>query len=400
MPWFMDIHRGQDGTTARDVENAHLQDVAIQDRYGVHYHKYFFNEQAGTIFCLVEAPNEEACHAVHEASHGLRSDEIIQVEPGLVDAFLGDGKASPTGTALRPDGSVDSAFRVILISRVANLPEIGSRMGDGAAMRLLQAHHEIVRRALERCSGREARDTGEGLMASFATASRALRCAAAIQQAAAEAAKGGDPSPRIGIGVSAGEPVEQNESLFGVSVNLAQRLCEHAEPEQILVSHGVRELALGKGFEFADRGSARLHGFEEPVRLYEMGRRADPAASVRPKKAESDASAEGAVPGRSPIKSRRKRLEALAHELRRRKVFRVAAVYVAVGFAVLQAAQLSFQPLGLPSWAYKLLLLFVILGFPIALVLAWAFEITPTGAVVAQRGGAADPAQSDPPGSG
>jgi adenylate cyclase len=73
------------------------------------------------------------------------------------------------------------------------------------------------------------------------------------------------------------------------------------------------------------------------------------------------------------------RLKRLIAELRRRKVFRVAAVYAAVAFVIVEAADLAFPALLLPAWAYTLLVVFAILGFPIALVLAWAFEVTPEG---------------------
>lgn len=66
-------------------------------------------------------------------------------------------------------------------------------------------------------------------------------------------------------------------------------------------------------------------------------------------------------------------------ELKRRKVYHVAVVYAAVAFVVVEGADLVFPALLLPSWGYTLLVVFAILGFPIALVLAWAFEVTPEG---------------------
>ena len=70
--------------------------------------------------------------------------------------------------------------------------------------------------------------------------------------------------------MNAGEPVAEDEDLFGTAVQLAARICAHAEPGQILVPIVVRELAAGKRFLFADQGEASLRGFEDPVRLYEV----------------------------------------------------------------------------------------------------------------------------------
>jgi len=72
------------------------------------------------------------------------------------------------------------------------------------------------------------------------------------------------------MGLNAGEPVAEDEDLFGTAVQVAARICAQAQPGQILVSNVVRELAAGKGFAFSDQGEAALKGFEKPVRLYEV----------------------------------------------------------------------------------------------------------------------------------
>ena len=69
---------------------------------------------------------------------------------------------------------------------------------------------------------------------------------------------------------NAGEPIAEDEDLFGTAVILAARICSQAEAGQILAPIVVRELAKGKDFLFADRGEASLKGFDEPVRLYEV----------------------------------------------------------------------------------------------------------------------------------
>ena len=76
----------------------------------------------------------------------------------------------------------------------------------------------------------------------------------------------------VRIGLNAGEPVAEDEDLFGAAVQLAARVCGRAEPGQVLAANVVRELAMGKGFLFADLGDVALRGFEDPVRLYEVRR--------------------------------------------------------------------------------------------------------------------------------
>jgi len=108
-------------------------------------------------------------------------------------------------------------------------------------------------------------------MASFPFASRALECAIAMARAfAAHNDENPDTPIRVRIGLNAGEPVAEDEDLFGTAVQVAARVCAHAEPCQILASNVVQELAAGKGFVFGDEGDVALKGFERPVRLYEV----------------------------------------------------------------------------------------------------------------------------------
>ena len=82
MPLFMDIHHHVEGLTADAVAQAHQADMNTQERYGVEYLRYWFDEQSGKVFCLVKAPSKEAAIAVHREAHGLLADEIIEVQEG------------------------------------------------------------------------------------------------------------------------------------------------------------------------------------------------------------------------------------------------------------------------------------------------------------------------------
>jgi peptidyl-tRNA hydrolase len=82
MPLYMDIHHKVDGLTADAVQHAHEADVQTQNKYGVEYLKYWFDEGSGKVFCLVKAPSKEAAATVHREAHGLEADEIIEVQEG------------------------------------------------------------------------------------------------------------------------------------------------------------------------------------------------------------------------------------------------------------------------------------------------------------------------------
>ena len=81
MPLYMDHHNVED-LTAEAVAGAHQRDLEVQEKHGVNYRQYWFNEDEGEVFCLVEAPDKESAEAVHREAHGLVADEIVEVKEG------------------------------------------------------------------------------------------------------------------------------------------------------------------------------------------------------------------------------------------------------------------------------------------------------------------------------
>ena len=82
MALFMDAHTVEGGVSANDAATAHAADLATQGAYGVSYQRYWVDEAAGKIFCLVEAPDAETANTVHRKAHGLVADEIYAVTEG------------------------------------------------------------------------------------------------------------------------------------------------------------------------------------------------------------------------------------------------------------------------------------------------------------------------------
>ncbi len=181
--------------------------------------------------------------------------------------FLGDSEPAPAGAEQHAAGGLCT----ILFTDVEGLTALTQRLGDARAREVLRNHERIVREALRAHAGAEVKAMGDGFMASFSSATRALECAIAMQRAFAAH---GDEHPetpiRVRIGLNAGEPIAEDQDLFGTAVILAARIAAQAKGKEILVSDVVRQLVAGKGFLFADRGDVALRGFEDPVRLYEM----------------------------------------------------------------------------------------------------------------------------------
>src|SRR5882724_5448198 len=264
MPLYMDIHKLEPGTTLEDVAKAHSADVETQKKYGVEYHKYWFNESASKVFCICDAPNSEAAVRVHQEAHGLLAERIIKVEPDLAEAFLGGGEINPNGAAVVPGAATDArdpGIRTVLFTDIVGSTALTQSVGDDAAMALIKMHDTIVRHALAAFGGREVKHTGDGIMASFVSSAGAVKCASQIQRELAkqqEKERQRDGTIEVRIGAAAGEPVEHHDDLFGCTVQLAARLCAQAGPGQILVSNAIADLCDGKGLRFQDLGEMIL----------------------------------------------------------------------------------------------------------------------------------------------
>jgi len=271
----MDIHNLPEGTTPEDVAKAHAKDVEIQRKYGVEYHKYWVNETGSKVFCLAHAPNAEAAECVHREAHGMMAEKIIELQTDVAEMFLGGTETNPAGAVLLPGGGFnerDPGIRTVLFTDVVNSTTLTQSLGDKAALAILSVHDTIVRDALSALGGREVKHTGDGIMASFVSAASAVRCAIQVQRELDKHAQVNPEHPlKVRVGAAAGEPVEQNNDLFGSTVQLAARLCAHAQPEQILVSTALAELCIGKGLWFEDIGEVTLKGFTSPVRAHAAG---------------------------------------------------------------------------------------------------------------------------------
>ena len=185
--------------------------------------------------------------------------------------FEGDGPDWTQPASTHAATSTEASVHTILFTDMESSTALARLFGDRRAQEVRRVHYDIVRSALNDTGGNEIKHTGDGIMASFPTASSALNCAIAIQQSVASH-KDEHPDSPLGVyvGLNAGEPIAEDDDLFGTSVDLAARLVDHAQPGQIIASDVVRQLAAGKDFLFADLGETELRGFEDPVKLWEL----------------------------------------------------------------------------------------------------------------------------------
>lgn len=271
MPVYMDRHYIE-GATRHAVTDAHQKDLALQDKYQVKFLTYWFDEVRCTAFCLIEAPNRETIERAHKEAHGSIPNEVLEVDPAVVDAFLGRIKDPPARSAgNKGETPTGPALRTIMFTDLKDSTLMTTLYGDAKALHLLHVHNALTRTALKAHGGREVKHTGDGIMASFTAAADAVACATAIQRAFSEYNNEHSDTPLyVRIGLSAGEPIEEHGDLFGKTVQLAARLCALAEPGRILIDGVVHEQAMDKRLTFSDLGEVTPKGFDHPIRLYEV----------------------------------------------------------------------------------------------------------------------------------
>ncbi len=272
MPTYIDIHELPDGVTATNLAQAHELDVQVQAKHGVEYLKYWLNLKSGRGFCMCTAPSAEAAIAVHREAHGMVASKVMEVTPEVADAFMGASEVDEGGAVRAPGSSeLDPGTRTVLFTDIVGSTSLTQRLGDDAAMEMVEAHDRIVRDALAGLGGHEVKHTGDGIMAAFFSAASGIRCGVKVQHdLARHRASRPDLPLHVRIGIAAGEPIERHNDFFGSTVQLAARLCAYAEPDHILVSNVVAELCAGKTLRLHCMGPVTLKGFDEPLQVHRV----------------------------------------------------------------------------------------------------------------------------------
>jgi class 3 adenylate cyclase len=165
-------------------------------------------------------------------------------------------------TGARSGAEADVMTATVLFTDMVASTEQQARVGAGEWSRLIDRHDAMTRAALLRHRGHEVKTTGDGFLATFDGTGRALRCAAEIISAAR------DIGLELRAGVHTGEIELRGNDIGGLAVSIAKRICDLAEPCQVLVSETVRSLLVGSGVEFEDRGEHELKGVPGAWRLY------------------------------------------------------------------------------------------------------------------------------------
>lgn len=224
----MDIHTiNSDTFSAEDVIKAHMEDLSVQDRFGVKQVKYWVNVSAKTLFCLMEGPNKESCHAVHEQSHGQTACNIIEVNDDEFHLFLGEGTKDVNDLAQTVSGEIDTGYRTVMAIQLLDLSGVASHITPKLIACIRSSCGTVI-------------PFPGDLMATFVLASDALRCTNELKNILANY----NDTCEYRLALLTGRPVDEvGNDLFENTKKRLNQLCMVGNTNEIYIANDTIELA-------------------------------------------------------------------------------------------------------------------------------------------------------------
>ncbi len=213
--------------------------------------------------------------------------QMFQAGRNAMNTFYQDEQAagrhmeSALGEWNKPKQKAEQAGPVtVLFTDIAGSTAMTQALGDAGAQKVVRAHNRVVRDALTDWNGKEIKHTGDGIMASFARVTDSVDAAIQMQRhTMAHNQQNPDLPLHLKIGLNAGEPIAEDNDLFGSVVQMSARIVDKAQADEIFVSDIVRGICVGKAFKFINRGGYAMKGFDEDPTLYEVVWREEAAAA-------------------------------------------------------------------------------------------------------------------------
>ena len=247
MPLFMDYHIAP-GITIEYAKKAHMEDLAVQDKYQVKYHQFWVNEEAGMVFCLMEGPDMESCVATHREANGVEVCNIIEVDGGMYSAFMTYGQSLDQDIVMKNPGQPDSGFRFILTLDIISLTNLRDSI-NFEALKFPEKPGQKATDIIRRYQGRILQQLkNDCLIATFYTPESAVQCAVGIKNEFNDnirKKRDNGWNIKFKMGISVGQPVTEHENqFFEKAIEQSYRLCKIADEGEIMSSVLVGKLSV------------------------------------------------------------------------------------------------------------------------------------------------------------
>ena len=239
MPIYMDRHEVPEEATPEALAKIHQEDLKIEREFNCRGFTYWYDNERKHAFCLIEAPNKQAIIDMHNQAHGDIPNMIIEVDPNIVNSFLGriTDPEKPQDTKLNIIN--DPAFRVIMMIETSNYL---NRIEADQFSIFTQKFHNSVTKTINQFEGSIVKQNNNTYLISFKSVTNAIFCALKVQSNFKYITPKFEVQNRIlKIGIDAGVPVTSKKHLFEETITLAKRMCEIVKHE-VVISPEIKSL--------------------------------------------------------------------------------------------------------------------------------------------------------------
>lgn len=242
MPIYMDRHDVSEAVTAENVAQLHKEDLKIQKQFNCRGLTYWFDDIKKIAFCLIEAPNKESIHNMHNSAHGEVPNLILEVDENIVESFLGRIEDPDKSSSTDLNIINDPAQRTLMAVRFKINSLIGVQNSQSKSN--MQQVINGIADLLKQFGGRLTEHREGYLLISFKSAHRSVLCAFEIETLFKDKIAGSyNSNVEIKIGLATGMPVVANKAFFEDTIKMANRLC-FIDKSNIVISGEVQNLFI------------------------------------------------------------------------------------------------------------------------------------------------------------
>jgi class 3 adenylate cyclase len=247
MPLYIDYHGISDDYTLEELRQDHKADLAVSGKYGIRHIQYWLNREGKTVYCLLEAPSPESCHACHFEACGETACNLQEVEPLHLKLFMGEElQADEHDMILAKNGKADTGNRTILVCDIQRI-DPNSFKEAYRPYQISAKPKNLMVDYITRLNGRFLEHKAEeGVVGAFDSPTNAIKCAKYIQEDISKLHKkkgrNSDWDIEFRISLNIGQPLEPEGGFFEAPIKQGIRLCRIAKPNQIILTSELKEL--------------------------------------------------------------------------------------------------------------------------------------------------------------
>ena len=224
MPLFLDLHELPEGITAKHVAEMHQADLDFEHKYNCRGLTYWCDEKRKTAFCLIDAPNKQALIDLHKHAHGAIPTRIIEVNDTIVESFLGRIEDPEKSKNLSLNIINDPAFRTLMVVKIKHKTLRETEISILKAA--IRGYTTSIKTLTSQYNGRLVRQESNTFLMSFDAVSDAMHCGIEIEKTYNSVIT---PDLEFRIGISAGTPVTEKESIFEDTIKTSDYLSDVAK---------------------------------------------------------------------------------------------------------------------------------------------------------------------------